>query len=115
MAKVPPRRSRDIGASPQPGTVEIHIAETGETRMAERPGRHTVRRMPDSHPAPASGTSMLVLMSLATVVLTAAIAGFCALGAWWLLPVIIASLLASAGAIVAFLFHVMDDGDHLNA
>jgi hypothetical protein len=59
----------------------------------------------------ASGTSILVVMSVATVVLTAAIAGFCALEVWWLLPVIVLSLLATAGGVVAYLFHVMGDDD----
>lgn len=69
--------------------------------------------MTDDRPA-ASGTAILVLMSVATVVLTAAIATFCALETWWLLPVIVLSLLATAGGVVAYLFHVMDDdGDEL--
>jgi hypothetical protein len=59
----------------------------------------------------ASGTSVLVVMSVATVVLTAAIAGFCALEAWWLLPVIVLSLLATAGGAVAYMFRVMGDDD----
>jgi hypothetical protein len=50
-------------------------------------------------------------MSIATVVLTAAIAGFCALEAWWLLPVIVLSLIATAGGVVAYLFHVMGDDE----
>jgi hypothetical protein len=66
--------------------------------------------MTEDHPA-ASGTSILVVMSLATVVLTAAIAGFCAVGAWWLLPVVVLSLLATACGVVAYLFHVMGDDD----
>jgi hypothetical protein len=82
--------------------------------MAARVARRTVARMSEHEPAD-SGTSMLVLMSAATVVLTAAIAGFCALEVWWLLPVIVASLLAAAGAIVAYLFRVMDDGDQQHA
>jgi hypothetical protein len=56
---------------------------------------------------------MLVVMSVATVILTAAIAGFCALQAWWLLPMIVVCLLAAACGIVAFLFRVMGDEGEL--
>jgi hypothetical protein len=66
--------------------------------------------MPEPQPA-ASGTSILVVMSVATVVLTAAIAGFCALEVWWLLPVIVLSLVCTAAGVVAYLFRVMGDDD----
>jgi hypothetical protein len=57
----------------------------------------------------ASGTTILVAMALATAVLTGLIAGFCVLEAWWLLPIIMLTLLGSAVAVVAYFFHVMGD------
>ncbi len=66
--------------------------------------------MPEDQPT-ASGTSILIVMSVATVVLTAAIAGFCALEVWWLLPVIVLSLLVTTAGVVAYLFHVMADDE----
>jgi hypothetical protein len=58
-----------------------------------------------------NGTLMLVVIAAATVVLTAVIAGFCVLGSWTLLPVMMLTLLVTAGAIVALLVGVMgDDG-----
>jgi hypothetical protein len=64
--------------------------------------------MTEDQPA-ASGTTILVAMSVATAVLTGLIAGFCVLEAWWLLPLIMLTLVGTAAAVVACFFHVMDD------
>jgi Flp pilus assembly protein TadB len=66
--------------------------------------------MPQDQPA-ASGTTILVTMAIATAVLTGLIAGFCVLEAWWLLPLIMVALLASACGVVAYFFHVMRDDE----
>ena len=58
-----------------------------------------------------SGTTILALMAVMTVVLTALIAGYCVLEAWWLLPLIMLTLLASAIGVVGYFFHVMADDD----
>jgi fatty acid desaturase len=58
-----------------------------------------------------SGTTILATMSIATALCTALIAGFCVLGAWWLLPVVIVALLGVTGGIVAFLVHAMGEED----
>jgi hypothetical protein len=57
----------------------------------------------------ASGTTILVAMAVATAVLTGLIAGFCVLEAWWLLPLIMLTLVGTAAAVVAYFFHVMSD------
>ena len=59
----------------------------------------------------ASGTTILVTMAVATAVLTALIAGFCVLQAWWLLPLIVVALLGSACAVVAYFSLGMGDAD----
>lgn len=58
-----------------------------------------------------SGTTILVLMAAMTAILTGLIAGFCVLGAWWLLPLIMLALLASACGVVGYFFYVMGDDD----
>ena len=74
--------------------------------------RRTFGAMNEELPA-ASGTTILVTMAVATAVLTGLIAGFCVLEAWWLLPLSMLTLLGSAGAVVAYFFHVMgDDAAH---
>jgi hypothetical protein len=76
--------------------------------MAPERARRTFPPMTEDQPA-ASGTTILVTMAIATAVLTGLIAGFCVLEAWWLLPLIMLTLLGSAGAVVAYFFHVMGD------
>ena len=76
--------------------------------MAPREGDGTVRSMSDS----ANGTLMLVVIATATVILTAVIAGFCVLGSWALLPVIMGTLLATTVGIVALLAHVIGPEGH---
>ena len=58
-----------------------------------------------------NGTLMLLVIAAATVVLTAVIAGFCVLGSWTLLPVMMLTLLVTAGAIVALLVAVRGDDE----
>lgn len=59
--------------------------------------------------APTSGNSLLAVMAIATVLLTVLIAGFCVVGSWWLLPVLMLTLLGTTSAIVALLIRVMGD------
>ena len=59
----------------------------------------------------ASGTTILVIMAAMTAIVTALIAGYCVLEAWWLLPVVMLALLASAVGVVGYFFHVMSDDD----
>ncbi len=67
--------------------------------------------MSEDQQTDASGTTIMVLMAAMTVVLTALIAGFCVVGAWWMLPLIVLALLASACGVVAYFFHVMGDDE----
>ena len=60
-------------------------------------------------PAPTSGNALLTIMALATVLLTLLIAGFCVIGSWWLLPLLMLALLGTTSAIVALLIRVMGD------
>jgi len=66
---------------------------------------------------PESGNRLLALMTVATVVCTALIAGFCVLGSWWLLPAVMATILLTAIGVTAALVKVMGDegGDALPA
>lgn len=56
-----------------------------------------------------NGTSLLVMITVATLVCTALIAGYCVLGAWWLLPLVVVAILGVTAAMVAVLMHIMDD------
>ena len=69
---------------------------------------------PDA-PDTQDGTLMLGAIAGATVLLTATIAGFCVLGSWTLLPVMMAVLLVAAAAVVALLVAVMRDDDETAA
>ena len=57
------------------------------------------------------GDSLLAVMAFGVLVGCAAIAGLGVIGAWWLLPVAIVTLIALAVGVAYALMHVLNDED----
>ena len=70
----------------------------------------TTIRTPTDPPA-RGGDALLALMAFAVIGGTAAIAGFCVLGSWWLLPVAMLTLIGLGIAVAYSLVHLMDQND----
>jgi hypothetical protein len=71
--------------------------------------------MPDStqftEPPSRGGDALLALMSGATIVATAGIAGFCVIASWWLLPVVLFAIIGMAVVVTAALARLMSEGE----
>jgi hypothetical protein len=57
------------------------------------------------------GDGLVTLMAAAVILATAAIAGFCVLGSWWLLPVVLLCIIVLAIGVTGALIHVIDQGE----
>jgi hypothetical protein len=64
-----------------------------------------------AEPASRGGDGLAGLMAGAVVLATAAIAGFCVLGTWWLLPVVLICIIVLAIGVTAALVHLIDQGE----
>ena len=93
------------------GVRETRSAGAGLARCATgAPGR-TVAGMDTDTPTSDAGSGLLVAMTVATVLCTLLIAGFSVLATWWLLPILIATLLVTAAGLAVLLVKIMgDDG-----
>jgi hypothetical protein len=57
------------------------------------------------------GDGLATMMAAAAILATGAIAGFCVLGSWWLLPVVLLWIIVLAIGVAAALVHLIDHGE----